>query len=91
LYASFSSVIFILLGQFSSSAVHLPFLSHDSLHFVVLILSIGGPTQFINNNDEMCTEPKELLLGDTISFIELNERSHSEDEFAMHLIPVFSS
>jgi hypothetical protein len=41
LYA-FSSVIFIFLEQFYFSPVRLPFLAHDSIHFVVLILSISG-------------------------------------------------
>lgn len=84
------SLTFNLLGQFSSIALLFPDTSQVFMYGNGLKLLTGGPVQFIKANDDMWSLVSKLLLEETISFIELNDRSHSAEEMAKVLTAFIS-
>lgn len=79
-----------LFGQHCSSAL----LFSDNIQVLIkmlgLNLSIGGPVQLMNANDEIWSQINTLLFEETISFIELKVRSHSAEEIAKVFIAVIN-
>jgi len=77
-----SSLTFNLLVQFSSIALLFPDINQVFMYGNGLKLLTGGPVKFIKANDDMWSLVSKLLLEETISFIELNDRLHYAEEMA---------
>lgn len=76
------------LGQFISSAFVLLLSIRLSTYLSGLNSCIGSPIQLVKTNEDIYSVFKAFLFDVTISFIALNDFSHSKEEIAIVLTTV---